>query len=133
MNEATFQTLARRAKLLTSDYGGGYLTGLRRHYHGESFGNPQELAALAAAGLNGDPRVELGRGYRDGLAGVEPQPLVGRPPLPADQRAEPTHPRSVRLTDGEWTELQRRGVRGGPGALAEWLAQPASPPARQLP
>ena len=86
MNEATFQTLARRARLLTSDYGAGYLTGLRRHYHGESFGNPQELAALAAAGLNGDPRVELGRGYRDGLAGVEPQPLTGRPPLPAGFR-----------------------------------------------
>jgi len=49
---------------------------------------------------------------------------LGRPPVPPDQRAEPTHPRSIRLTDGEWAELQRRGVRGG-GSLVEWLAQPA--------
>ena len=125
MNEAKFQTLARRAKLLTSDYGAGYLTGLRRHYHGESFGDPQELGALAAAGLDGDPRAELGRGYRDGLAGAEPQPLTGRPPLAPELRAEPTHPRSVRLTDAEWSELQRRGVRGA-GSLAEWLADQAS-------
>lgn len=51
---------------------------------------------------------------------------IGRPPLPPEMRAEPTHPRSIRLTNAEWTELQRRGVRGGPGTLAEWLVQPAS-------
>lgn len=55
-----------------------------------------------------------------------PKP-IGRPPVPADQRAEPTHPRSIRLTDAEWAELQRRGVRGA-GSLAEWLAEPASSP-----
>ncbi len=55
-----------------------------------------------------------------------PKP-IGRPPVPADQRAEPTHPRSIRLTDAEWAELQRRGVRGS-GSLAEWLAQPADSP-----
>lgn len=120
MNEATFQSLARRAKALTSDYGAGYLTGLRRHYHGESFGNPQELAALAAAGLNGDPRVELGRGYRDGLAGAEPQPLTGRPPLPADAPRSDKRPRSIRLGDAAWAELQRRGTQ----ALEDWLAKP---------
>ncbi len=42
---------------------------------------------------------------------------IGRPPLPLDQRATPTHPRSVRLTDAEWSELQRRGTP----ALREWL------------
>jgi len=42
---------------------------------------------------------------------------IGRPPLPLDQRAEPTRPRSVRLTDAEWSELQRRGTP----ALREWL------------
>lgn len=120
MNEATFQTLARRARLLTSDYGAGYLTGLRRHYHGESFGNPQEIAALAAAGLNGDPRVELGRGYRDGLAGVEPQPLTGRPPLPADAPRSDKRPVSVRLGDKHKAELRRRGTQ----ALEDWLDSP---------
>ena len=82
MDEGKFKALLGRARILSSDYGAGYQTGLRRHYHGKQFGNPQELAALAKAGLNGDPRVELGRGYRDGLAGREPEPLMGRPPLP---------------------------------------------------
>ena len=39
---------------------------------------------------------------------------------------EPTHPRSVWLTDAEWLELQRRGVRGGKGSLAHWLGRNAS-------
>jgi len=48
----------------------------------------------------------------------------GRPPLAPDaQRAPETSPRSVRLTDVEWAELQARGVRGGPGTLAHWLAR----------
>ena len=48
----------------------------------------------------------------------------GRPPLAPDaQRAPETHPRSVRLTDDEWAELQARGVRGGPGSLSHWLAK----------
>lgn len=51
---------------------------------------------------------------------------IGRPPLAPELRSEPTQPRSVRLTDAEWSELQRRGVRGA-GSLAEWLAQPAYP------
>jgi hypothetical protein len=55
---------------------------------------------------------------------TEPKPKrMGRPPLPADaKRAPETRPRSVRLTDAEWAELQRRGVRG-PGGLSEWLAR----------
>ena len=122
MNEATFQTLARRAKLLAGDYGAGYQRGLRRAHHGEAFGTAEEHAVWSQLGLDGDPREELGRGYRDGLAGVDPSPRIGRPPVPPEQRAEPTHPRSIRLTDAEWAELQRRGVRGGPESLAAWLA-----------
>ena len=82
MNEAAFKARMGRARILSSDYGAGYQTGLRRHYHGKSFGDPSQLAAMAKAGLNGDPRVELGRGYRDGLAGRDPEPMMGRPPLP---------------------------------------------------
>lgn len=85
MDEARFQTLARRARLLTSEYGSGYLRGLRRHYHGERFGTLDEHEKWMSLGRRGDPRTELGRGYRDGLAGREPQPLIGRPPLPEGQ------------------------------------------------
>ena len=46
---------------------------------------------------------------------------MGRPPLAPDaKRAPETRPRSIRLTDAEWAELQRRGVRGH-GGLSEWL------------
>lgn len=48
---------------------------------------------------------------------------IGRPPKAPEDRAEPTHPRSIRLTDAEWAELQRRGVRGGKGTLTAWLAK----------
>lgn len=51
----------------------------------------------------------------------------GRPVVPADQRAPDTHPRSIRLTDAEWAELQRRGVRTGPDPLVQWLASQAEP------
>lgn len=48
---------------------------------------------------------------------------MGRPPLAPDaKRAPETRPRSIRLTDAEWSELMRRTVRG-PGGLAEWLSQ----------
>lgn len=53
----------------------------------------------------------------------QPPKRIGRPPLPPELRAEPTHPRSVRLTDAEWAELQRRGTP----ALREWLACRATP------
>jgi len=55
----------------------GYLRGLRRHYHGENFCTPDEHALWMSLGLDGDPRrVDLGRGYRDGVAGLEPAPLI---------------------------------------------------------
>ena len=49
---------------------------------------------------------------------------MGRPPKPPELKAEPTSPFSVRLTEPEKAELQRRGIRGGPGTLAHWLATP---------
>ena len=113
MNEEKFQTLMRRARLLTSDYGAGYQRGLRRHYHGERFGTAEEHALWSRLGLDGDTREELGRGYRDGLAGTDPAPLIGRPPLPADAPRSDKRPRSVRLGDGHWAKLQQLGT--------EWL------------
>lgn len=47
---------------------------------------------------------------------------MGRPPMPPEQR-KLLPVRSIRLTDAEWTELQRRGIRGKPGSLADWLTQ----------
>lgn len=120
MNEATFRALARRAKLLTGDYGAGYLRGLRRAHHGESFGTPSEHALWSRLGLDGDTGEEQGRGYRDGLAGTEPSPRIGRPPA-AESTATPV--RTLRLSDEHWTELQ---ARGGVAALREWLSAPSS-------
>ncbi|HBI70708.1 MAG TPA: hypothetical protein DDZ22_17390 [Massilia sp.] len=104
MDEEKFWALMRRAKLLTSDYGSGYITGLRRLFHGERFGNPDELAILAAR------KDERARGYHDGLAGRDPAPLRHRPPLPPDAPRSDRHPRSVRLSDEHWAKLRRLGT-----------------------
>jgi hypothetical protein len=104
MNEERYRALVRRAKLLTSDYGAGYLTGLRRHYNGESFGDLAELAAIEA---RDDERA---RGYRDGLAGEEPTPLRHRPPLPADAPRSDKKVRSIRLSDAHWDKLKALGT-----------------------
>ena len=116
MTDAEFQTLARRAKMLTGDYGAGYMRGLRRSHHGASFGTTDEHALWSRLGLDGDIRTELGRGYRDGLAGVDPTPRIGRPPV-AESAAAPV--RTMRLSDAHWSELQ---ARGGVAALRNWLS-----------
>lgn len=107
MNENQFKSLVNRAKILTSDYGTGYLTGLRRHYYGEKFGEPSELAALEAR------QDERGRGFRDGLAGIDPAPLRHRPPLAEDAPRSDKRPRSIRLSDAHWERLRELG--------SEWL------------
>lgn len=73
MDENRFRCLAQRARMLDSDYGAGYMRGLRRRFHGEKFGTIEEHEKWKNLGRNGDPRLELGRGYRDGLAGREPE------------------------------------------------------------
>jgi hypothetical protein len=118
MDEARFQTLARRAKLLTSDYGSGYMRGLRRHYYGEKFGTPEEHKTWMSLGRNGDPRVELGRGYRDGLAGRGPEPLIGRPPLP--DGAGKTARVEWRTTDARKARAQELADAAGL-SLSAWL------------
>lgn len=122
MERARFESLMRRARLLSSDYGAGYQRGLRRHFHGERFGTAEEHEQWSRLGLDGDHRTELGRGYRDGFAGGEPDPLIGRPPLPPEQRTAETPVRTLRLSDEHWSELQ---ARGGVQALREWLSRPA--------
>lgn len=80
MNEHEFQRLMRLGKLAGGDYSAGYLRGLRRHYHGEKFGTVEEHEKWSGLGLDGDHRIELGTGYRDGVAGLPPSGLLkGRP------------------------------------------------------
>lgn len=107
MSEERFRTLMRRASALTSEYGAGYKTGLRKHFHGDAFGDPGELAAIAAG------QDERARGYHDGLAGRDPAPLMGRPPLPPDAPRSDKRPRTVRLDDERWERLRALGT--------EWL------------
>jgi hypothetical protein len=53
-----------------AEYWTGYQRGLRRAYHGESFGTMQEhVLWLAAAASEDVLRQQRGQGYRDGLRG----------------------------------------------------------------
>lgn len=110
MDEREFMRLLNRARLLGGDYAAGYQRGLRRHYHGERYGTDEEHEKFMRLGLDGDYREELGRGYRDGFAGKAPEPKIGRPELPPDEK---TKPRSIRLNDERGDKLQRLG--------REWL------------
>jgi len=88
---------------------------------------PADVASRPGSGSDAEGwRIGCETCERRTLPPADPE-MAPMTPLPADRRAEPTHPRSIRLTAAEWSELQRRGVRGT-GSLAEWLAQPASSP-----
>ncbi|WKB52321.1 hypothetical protein [Eleftheria terrae] len=71
-SEAEFKRLSHWAKtLLTGDYGLGYQNGLRRRYYGERFGSPSQHEQWL------EKQDDYGRGYRDGVAGREPQAPMG--------------------------------------------------------
>jgi len=57
----------------SDDYQRGYLYGLRCRYYREQFGADNEFAQWRVSAESPE-YPEFGRGYRDGLAGVEPQP-----------------------------------------------------------
>jgi hypothetical protein len=98
-----YQNLSGRASRLTGDYGFGYASGLRRHFYGENPDNPRNEARKTR-------EDEWGRGYRDGLAGKEPVPLKGRPPLAADAPRSDKCPRTIRLGVDHWDKLRRLGI-----------------------
>jgi len=90
MNEQKFRSEMRRAETMrtTSDdhmraeYWVGYLRGLRRGHHGESFGTDEEHEKwLSAANSRDESRKQRGRGYMDGLAFGEVSGRRGRPPV----------------------------------------------------
>lgn len=113
MDEGTFSTYRRHAKLLAGDYGAGYLRGLNRHFHGELYGTAKDHAIWMRLGLKGDDsRAERGRGYRDGFAGKPPEPLRGRPP------GEPDHVKSVTLHVRVTQEQAEKFARLG---ASDWM------------
>jgi hypothetical protein len=79
MRAEDFERKMRRADTLSRltdqpDYYVGYITGLRRFHHGERFGTEGEHQQWLALAADADKmRRERGRGYRDGLAGRDPQ------------------------------------------------------------
>lgn len=86
MNEQTFIRLMNFIKSIAienQDYATGYQRGLRRHYHGENFGTDDEHEKFMA--LEGN-RGEIGRGYRDGFNGLEPDPGNTRNPRNAGRK-----------------------------------------------
>ena len=56
----------------SDDYLRGYLQGLRHHQRVEQFG-AQDRHAQSLAFADNPALPDLERGYRDGLAGIEPQ------------------------------------------------------------
>ncbi len=76
-----FQSLMRRADTLRrietdpikTEWWAGYMRGLRRAHHGESFGTQAEHELwLSAIDSSDESRAALGRGYRAGLT-MEPR------------------------------------------------------------
>jgi hypothetical protein len=77
MTEQQFQSEMRRVETMRrlatdpmqSDYYAGYIRGLRRAYHGENFGTPQEHdIRIALVNSEDESQKKQGLGYRDGLA-----------------------------------------------------------------
>lgn len=73
---SNFQSLMRRADTLRrietdpikTEWWAGYMRGLRRAHHGESFGTQAEHELwLSAIDSSDESRAALGRGYRAGL------------------------------------------------------------------
>jgi hypothetical protein len=82
MKEQTFKRLMETIKFLAhenQDYATGYQRGLRRHYHGEDFGTEAEHRKFMGLWSEGH-REDIGRGYRDGFNGLEPDPDNNRNP-----------------------------------------------------
>lgn len=74
MKESKFKTFMVAAESIGGDYSVGYQRGLRRFFHGESFGTVADHEKWI--GLDGH-RKEMGDGYRDGFLGKPPKGFHG--------------------------------------------------------
>lgn len=127
------ETFRRLADPLESDYWAGYLRGIRRQYHGESFGTAEEHARWLALG-EGDEvdhsRVMRGVGYRAGFAGMALDQAMGHAVLHAVQLSYGLTNRGLaeRLGQTERSvELYRQGKRTLRGPALVLLRQLADP------
>ena len=68
MNQSTFSSYMNQSKILsTSEYYQGYHYGLRRHYHGENFGDNEVIKKMKQRG------EKIADGVNDGLVGKKPK------------------------------------------------------------
>lgn len=79
MDENKFQSMMSEADchrgLSGGTYFNGYMTGLRRLHHGESFGTQENHDLNMSLADEDDPdRRSRGQGYRDGFNGIRPNP-----------------------------------------------------------
>lgn len=116
MTEQKFKSEMRRAEALRqlsdhmmAEYYAGYIRGLRRAYHGDSFGTEEDHRAWMAAGdMDDEYRRQRGIGYRDGLAFSELSSRMGRPSIAGEPTVSITLRIPVSVRDripeprGEW-------------------------------
>jgi hypothetical protein len=106
MTEQKFKTEMRRAQQMQrsddvdpmrAEYWSSYQRGLRRAYHGERFGTPEEHALWMSLINRRDERSrQRGRGYRDGFAYDEAAARPGRPSVGTETLPSITVPRDLR-------------------------------------
>jgi hypothetical protein len=70
MNAEEFISLLEETALFPSDYASGYQRGLRRAYHGKTFGTAEEHAKFLA--MREGARAAIGIGYVHGFSGATP-------------------------------------------------------------
>ena len=121
MKEGQFKAYLLAADALGGDYADGYRRGLRRFRHGEQFSSEEEHRRWSAAGLDGDGRIDLGDGYREGAAGKPPRGMHGnlgnlnaQGVLPADSQLQVRVNSQVKA---RWVkQAQREGLK-----LSQWV------------
>ncbi len=126
MDADRFKMLMAAARTLPpGDYARGVVRGLRRAHHGERFGTEDEHQAWLS--FDGH-RAELGRGYRDGLAGrvrIDEEEADERPDATISAETLRAIIEASGLSQVEWA----RTVAGrDPRTVRRWLAGEPIPP-----
>ncbi|QIR16624.1 hypothetical protein [Shewanella aestuarii] len=118
-----FKAYMLTAEKMSCDYSRGYKHGLRRCYHGESFGTEQEHDQYMQMGITDEYRKEIGDGYRDGFAGKAPKNRHGnigntnaQKELPADTQLQ------CRINSQFKAQIIRQANKDGM-KLTPWILQ----------